>query len=93
MADDQLSLAFDSAPLLQPGAVPHLRDEIARVWSLPLGERVEIVFRPAFTLAAVTGFLELRDAPAMPWDCHQPLLLRVAGCDFSPRDIASWKRL
>lgn len=93
MADDQLSLAFDSAPLLQPGAVPHLRDEIARVWSLPLGERVEIVFRPALPLSAVTGILELREAPPMPWNYHLPLSLRVAGCDFSTRDIASWKRL
>lgn len=93
MSDDQLALAFGSTPILQPGAVPHLRDEIARVWSLPLGECVEIVFRPGFNLAAVTGLLELRDAPATPWDCHQPLSLRVVGCDFSTRDIASWKRV
>lgn len=90
-ADDQLALAFDSSPVLQPGPVPHLRDEIARVWSLPLGERAEITFRPAFPLASIVGTLELRASPDTPWNPRQALALRIAGQDFSSRDIDHWK--
>lgn len=94
MSADQLALAFDSSPVPQPGVVPHLRDEIARVWGLPLGERVEITFRPAFSVPAITGRLELRASPARyPWDPHEPLSLRVAGCDFTTRDIERWTLL
>ena len=81
---DFSSRAEPSAPL------PHLLDELAQVWGLPLGERVEITFRPAFPLPAVNGFLELAADPAYPWDAHQPLALRVAGCDFTHRDIERW---
>ena len=87
----QLPLSFDSSPTLPSGPVPHLRDEIARVWSLPLGERVEITFRPAFPVPAVAGLLELHSAPAFPWGPRQPLALRIAGCDFTSRDIERWK--
>lgn len=71
--------------------VPHLRDEISRVWGLPLGERVEITFRPTFSVPGVIGRLELRASPTRsPWDPHEPLALRVAGCDFTSRDIERW---
>lgn len=66
MPDPQLALDFDSAPELLPGLVPHLRDEIARAWDLPLSERVELTFRPAFPLASLVGQLELRAAPGHP---------------------------
>jgi len=90
-ATAQLALAFDSSPVLQPGVVPHLRDEISRVWGLPLGERVEITFRPDFSIPAIAGRLELRASPTRyPWDPHEPLALRVAGCDFTSRDIEQW---
>lgn len=92
MANVQLALAFDTSPVLQPGPVPHLRDEIARVWGLPLGQRVEITFRPAFPIPAIAGRLDLRTAPARyPWDAREPLALRVAGQDFTTRDIERWK--
>lgn len=72
--------------------IPHLRDEIARAWSLPLGELVSITFRPAFPIPAITGRLELRASPTRyPWDSHEPLALRVAGQDFTSRDIERWK--
>lgn len=70
--------------------LPHLLDEIARIWSLPLGERAEITFRPAFPLPAISGLLELRTDPAYPWDARRPLALRIAGCDFTSRDIERW---
>lgn len=87
---DQLPLAFDSSPHLQPGAVPHLRDEIARVWGLPLGEQIAVTFRPAFRLASTAGRLELRTAPDLPWNPRQLLALRVGDCDFTNRDIDRW---
>lgn len=90
-ADDQLALAFDSSPQLVPGPIPHLRHELARVWSLPLGERVEIAFRPAFPLASIVGVLELRASPDTPWNPRQALALRIAGQDFTSRDIDHWK--
>lgn len=95
MNADQLPLALDSSPPSgEPASVaplPHLRDEIARAWGLPLGERVEITFRPAFPVPAVSGLLELRASPARyPWDPHEPLALRVSGCDFTTRDIERW---
>ena len=93
MSDDQLALSFDLSPELLPGPIPHLRDEIARVWALPLGERVEITFRPAFPLAGINGLLELRSSPDHPWNTRQPLVLRVATCDFTSRDIDHWKLL
>ncbi len=89
-SDAQLPLDFDVIPALQPGPVPHLRDEIARVWGLPLGVRVEITFRPAYPVPAATGILELRAAPDFPWDPHRPLALRIAGCDLTTRDIERW---
>lgn len=98
MNDGQLPLILGSSPApgtsASPEPLPHLRDEIARVWSLPLGERVEIAFRPAFPVPAVTGLLELRASPSRyPWDPHEPLALRVAGCDFTSRDIERWSLL
>ena len=93
MPGDQLALAFNSSPALQPGPVPHLRDEIAKVWGLPLGEQVEIAFLSSIPLPAIHGLLELRADPTYPWDAHRPLALRVAGCDFTSRDIERWSLL
>ena len=103
MPPDQLAFSFGAAPAPKSGsadaglgdsaALPHLRDEIARVWGLPLGERVEVAFRPAFPVPAVAGRLELHSDPAYPWDPRQPLGLRIAGCDFTSRDIERWKLL
>jgi len=93
MTDDQLALPFDSSPELLPGPVPHLRAEIARIWALPLGEHVEIAFRPAFPLAGINGILELRSSPDLPWNPRRPLDLRIAPCDFTSRDIDHWKLL
>lgn len=90
-ADDQLALSFDSSSSLRPGPVPHLCDEIARAWGLPLDERVEITFRPGFPLASISDPLELRTAPDVPWNPRHPLARRVAGQDFTSRDSDHWK--
>lgn len=97
MTADQLAFSFGASTESKLGQsasaepLPHLRDEIARVWGLALGERVEVTLRPSFPVPAITGRLELRASPTRyPWDPHEPLALRVAGCDFTSRDIERW---
>ncbi len=97
MSADQLAFSFGSAPVPESGrgvgtaeTLPHLRDEIAKVWGLPLGERVEITFHASFALPSILGLLELRTDPNYPWDSHQPISLRIAGIDFTNRDIERW---
>jgi len=90
MPDDQLALAFDSSPILQPGPVPHLRDEIARVWSPPLGERVELALLRG-PCDSLRGHLHLERAPDLPLNPRHPLALSIAGVAFSSRDIDHWK--
>lgn len=90
MPEHQADLPLDSAFNLAPAAPPELRDEIARAWDLPLGQRVVVSFRNG-QLDAVAGVLELAAAPDYPWNPRQPLRLRVAGCDFSSRDIERWR--
>lgn len=92
MPDAQLPLTFDASPVPQPGPVQHLRDEIARAWRLPLGQRVEVFFHH-HQLDAISGVLELVVAPDFPWDPREPLRLRIAGVAFSSRDIEHWKLL
>ncbi len=90
MLDDQLLFAFDSVPDLQPGPVPHLREEIARVWGLPLGEQVQLTLLRG-PCDSLRGRLDLLNAPDLPWNPRQPLALAVAGVAFSSRDIHHWK--
>lgn len=87
---DQLALAFDSSPVLQSGPVPHLRDEIARVWSLPLGEQVELTLRRG-PCDSLRGRLDLLQSPELPWNPRQPLALSIASVAFSSHDIDRWK--
>lgn len=89
MDNDQLPLAFDASPTLQPGPVPHLRDEISRLWSLPLGQRVELTLRRG-PCDSLRGRLDLVNAPDLPLNPRQPLTLSIAGVTFSTRDIDRW---
>lgn len=89
MPERQADLSLDASFSAEPVALPELRDEIARAWSLPLGQRVEVCLRGS-DRAAITGNLELVSAPDFPWDPHQPLRLRIAGFVFSSRDIDRW---
>ena len=91
MTEHQTSLPLEAGYHPTP-AVPDLRDEIARAWGLPLGERVEIGFRDG-AVTAIVGVLELAAAPGYPWNPRQPLQLRVAGFGFSSREIERWTRL
>jgi len=90
MSEHQSDLPLDAPFAPAPAAPPELRDEIARAWGLPLGERVDVSFQPAFPVPTAAGILELRTAPEFPWNPREPLALRVAGCEFTSRDIARW---
>jgi hypothetical protein len=92
MSEHQTSLPLDMDYSTAPAVVPELRDEIARAWGLPLGERAEICFRGS-QRAAITGILELLSSPDCPWNPRQPLQLRIAGFIFSSREIERWTRL
>jgi hypothetical protein len=89
LSGQQISLALEVGYSPAPAAVPQLRDEIAAVWRLPLGQRLEVCFRGTERSAA-TGWLELLRAPDYPWDPHQPLQLAIAGLHFTSRQIDRW---
>jgi hypothetical protein len=82
MEEEQTNLNFDLDYSTAPTVVPELRDEIARAWGLPLGQR-----------AAVTGVLELRSTPDFPWNPKQTLRLHIRGLEFSSREIERWTLL
>lgn len=92
MPEHQSDLPLDTPLSREPAAPPQLRDEIARAWGLPLGERVEISFRDG-QLDTLAGQLELAAAPDFPWNPREPLTLRIAGFTFSTRDIERWSKL
>ena len=92
MSEHQTHLPLEATFSVAPESPPELRDEIASIWGLPLGKRVSVSFRDS-KLAGVAGVLELVTAPDYPWNSRQPLRLRVAGCDFSARDIEHWNLL
>lgn len=92
MPEHQADLPLDTPYQPAPAAPPEIRDEIARTWSLPLGESVEVCLRDG-QIDAIRGRLEIASAPDFPWDPHQPLQLRIAGYTFSSRDIEHWTRL
>ena len=90
MPENQTDFVFTAEPSLQPGPVPHLRDEIALIWNLPLGENVDITLLRG-SCTALRGRLQLESTPAPPFDRHQPLMLSISGVLFSSRDIEHWK--
>ncbi len=92
MPEHQSSLRLDTGYEPAPAVVPEIKDEIAAVWGLPLGQRVEIGLRGA-DCSALNGVLELAKAPDYPWDPRQPLKLCVRGFLFSSREIEHWSKL
>ncbi len=92
MSEHQIDLGFEVTHSTAPLVVPELRDEIALVWGLPLGERVEVCFRGS-QRASITGILELVSTPDFPWDRHQELKLRIAGYNFKSREMERWTRI
>ena len=94
MVEQQTSFPLEIAYSPAPAAAPELRDEIAQLWALPLGQRVEVCLRGrGATPSAATGTLELQSAPDYPWNPKQPLRLCVAGLEFSSRDIERWTKV
>ena len=67
--------------------------DIARIWSLPIGQRVCIQLKDGENLPTVTGRLEVASAPDTPFDPKVPLSLCVSGYLFSDRSISSWSVL
>ena len=92
MGQHQISLELDVSYNAAPAAPADIRDEIAQVWALPLGQRVEVCFRGS-ERAAATGTLELISTPDFPWNPRQSLELRIAGLGFSSRDIDRWTNI
>ena len=92
MSEHQISLDIDASYSAAPAVVPELREEIAQAWGLPLGQRVEICFCGS-QRAAATGILELLSTPEYPWNPRQPLQLRIAGFEFSNREIERWTKI
>lgn len=91
MSEHQPGLPFDTPYDPAPAAPLELRDEIARAWGLPLGERIEITLRND-SLDTITGVLEIVSVPDFPWNPRQPLQLRVNGFVFDSRNIERWTR-
>jgi hypothetical protein len=87
MAEQQISLGFETLHTTAPAVVPELREEIAQAWRLPFGQRVEVSLHNGDTIA---GSLELVSSPAYPWDPHQPLRLRISGFVFTTKEIKHW---
>jgi hypothetical protein len=90
MSEHQLPLDLDLPYAPAPAAEAGLRAEIAEQWGMPLGERVEVVFRAGATFPMLRGVLELHRAPEFPWNPREPLALRISGIEFSSRDIQRW---
>ena len=64
--------------------------DMARIWGLPIGQRVRIQLKVGENLPMIAGRLEVTDAP---FDSRTPLSLFVSGYVFSGRSIASWSIL
>ena len=84
--------------LFADGPTPHLHppdprsefyNEVSTAWQLPVGRVVRIDLH-GHDLPSLQGLLELPRAPDLPLDPHQPLFLRIAGVEFSSRQIAAW---
>jgi len=84
--------------LFADGPAPHLHPpdprsgfygEVSTAWQLPVGRVVRIDLHD-HDLPSLQGLLELARAPDLPLDSRQPLVLRIAGVEFSSRQIAAW---
>lgn len=91
MAEHQISLGFDADHAVAPSAPVEILEEIAKAWSLPIGEKIEVTLRSG-DVARLVGKLELISVPSYPWDGREPLRLRITGFVFSNRDIEHWSR-
>jgi len=74
-------------------SLPHPLDdlivEITRLWNLPLYQRARLTLRN-HALDELCGRLELVSSPDLPLNPKHALTLRVAGVEFSSRQVTSW---
>lgn len=66
--------------------------EVARVWSLPLGEPVRVLLR-GHDLLEVSGLLELERAPDLPLNPRAVLQLSAGGIAFLSTQVQGWTLL
>jgi hypothetical protein len=85
----QAELEFTTAGAVAWRVAPSVDADIARVWGLPLRERVRVTLR-GHALALITGRLELTRLPDLPFDAHTPLGLCIGTETFTSRQIISW---
>ena len=65
------------------------REHVSALWHLPLGQRVRVDLRDC-ELPWLQGRLELAQAPDLPLDTRQALMLRIGTIEFSSRQIVAW---
>lgn len=63
--------------------------EIAAVWGVPLGYRVEVTLRD-HALTRLTGRLELHRMPERPFSAERLLVLKIDRDMFTNRQIETW---
>ena len=87
---DSQSEFFLGETLGETPTVPSdIRDEIAQVWGLPLGQGMALSILGQERIE-LRGRLELVVAPGYPWDQGEPLRLKIAGVFFSSTEIGHW---
>lgn len=91
-APDQLEFllvgaADGTAHLADP--LGDFRKRISVLWHLPLGQQVRVDLRDC-ELPWLQGRLELAQAPDLPLDPRQALVLRIGTIEFSSRQIVAW---
>jgi hypothetical protein len=69
--------------------LPTLDEEIAALWHVPIGKRVDVSLR-RHDLTGTRGRLEIARAPDWPFNPRQPLALRIGHVGFTHQQIESW---
>ncbi|MFA6962165.1 MAG: hypothetical protein WC205_15525 [Opitutaceae bacterium] len=90
--EDQSEFLFTDGPapeLSPPEPLADLVTDMARLWSLPLYQKARLTLK-AHSLDEVSGRLELVSAPDLPLNPTHTLTLRVAGVEFSSRQVIAW---
>ena len=65
------------------------RERVSALWHLPLGQTVRVDLRDC-ELPWLQSRLELAQAPDLPLDPRQALVLRIGTIEFSSRQIVAW---
>jgi hypothetical protein len=90
--EQQSEFLFADGPVPELHPPNHLAGfltEVATIWSLPIGEPVQ-VFLSGHHFSELRGRLELARAPDLPLKAQAPLALRIGVIEFSNRQIVGW---